>query len=91
LAAQLGRSPAALTNRIDALERRGYVRRQHDRDDRRKVVATLTKAGHEVWQRGIGDIQRVEEELIQQLEPKAQEALERLLRGLILAAEQQPG
>jgi DNA-binding MarR family transcriptional regulator len=90
LAAQLGLSPAALTNRIDALERRGYVRREHDRDDRRRVVATLTEAGCEVWQRGIGDIQRVEEELIRQLDPKSQETLEGLLRRLVVTTEQKP-
>ena len=67
LAKQLGMSAAALTNRLDALERRGYVERTHDRDDRRKVVATLTPAGREIWERGIGEIQRVEQELIHHL------------------------
>src|SRR3954454_23747593 len=37
LARQLGMSAAALTNRLDALERRGFIERSHDRDDRRKV------------------------------------------------------
>jgi DNA-binding MarR family transcriptional regulator len=54
------------------------------------VVATLTEAGCEVWQRGIGDIQRVEEELIRQLDPKSQETLEGLLRRLVVATEQKP-
>jgi DNA-binding MarR family transcriptional regulator len=87
LARQLGMSAAALTNRIDALVRRGYVERTHDRDDRRKVVATLTPAGRELWERGIGDIQRVEEELIHHLPPADRIHLDSLLRSLVLVTE----
>ena len=87
LAKQLGMSAAALTNRLDALERRGYVERTHDRDDRRKVVATLTPAGSELWQRGIGDIQRVEEELIHHLSATDRTRLDDLLRRLVLVTE----
>ncbi|MEV6267017.1 MarR family transcriptional regulator [Kribbella sp. NPDC051936] len=87
LARQLGMSAAALTNRLDALERRGYVERAHDRDDRRKVVATLTPAGNELWQRGIGDIQRVEEELVHHLPEADRTRLDGLLRHLVLVTE----
>lgn len=87
LARQLGMSAAALTNRLDALERRGYVERAHDRDDRRKVVATLTPAGNELWQRGIGDIQRVEEELVHHLSEADRSRLDGLLRRLVLVTE----
>jgi len=87
LARQLGMSAAALTNRLDALERRGYVERAHDRDDRRKVVATLTPAGNELWQRGIGDIQRVEEELVHHLPEADRTRLDGLLRRLVLVTE----
>ncbi|GAA3102424.1 DNA-binding MarR family transcriptional regulator [Kribbella aluminosa] len=88
LARQLGMSPAALTNRLDALERRGYVERTHDRDDRRKVMATLTRAGSELWERGIGDILRVENELIHQLPTTERTQLNDLLRRLVLATEE---
>jgi DNA-binding MarR family transcriptional regulator len=87
LARQLGMSAAALTNRIDALVRRGYVERTQDRDDRRKVVATLTPAGRELWERGIGDIQRVEEELIHHLPAADRTHLDSLLRSLVLVTE----
>jgi DNA-binding MarR family transcriptional regulator len=87
LAAQLGLSPATLTNRLDALERRGYVERRHDRDDRRKVVATLTPAGLETWEKGIGDISRVEESLVHHLPANDQDRLVSLLRELVIAAE----
>jgi DNA-binding MarR family transcriptional regulator len=85
LAKLLRMSPAALTNRVDALERRGYVERTHDRDDRRKVVATLTPKGNAVWERAIGDILRVEEELIHQLSSTDRIRLDVLLRRLVLA------
>lgn len=87
LARQLGMSPAALTNRLDALERRGYVERAHDRDDRRKVVATLTAEGNQLWERGIGDILRLEEELIHHLPAPDRTRLNDLLRDLVLVTE----
>jgi DNA-binding MarR family transcriptional regulator len=87
LAKQLGMSAAALTNRLDALEKRGFVERTHDRDDRRKVVATLTPAGHKVWEEGIDQIQRVEQELVKELSSGDRIRLEALLRRLVLATE----
>jgi DNA-binding MarR family transcriptional regulator len=91
LAKQLGMSAAALTNRLDALEKRGYVDRTHDRDDRRKVVATLTPAGHKVWEQGIDQIARVEQNLIHELPAPDRIQLESLLRHLIQATEKKPG
>lgn len=38
-------SSAAMTNRIDVLEQRGWVRRIPDTDDRRKVRVALTEEG----------------------------------------------
>ncbi|MFI6829722.1 MarR family winged helix-turn-helix transcriptional regulator [Kribbella sp. NPDC050241] len=87
LANQLGMSAAALTNRLDALEGRGYVDRTRDRDDRRKVLATLTPAGHKIWQQGIVQIQQVEQELIHNLSSSDQIRLESLLRRLLRSTE----
>ncbi len=88
LAKQLSMSPAAMTNRLDALQKHGYVDRSHDPDDRRKVVATLTKAGRAVWERGIDDIQKLEQDLVRTLPAKEQDVLEGLLRRLVSATEQ---
>ncbi|TDU83571.1 DNA-binding MarR family transcriptional regulator [Kribbella voronezhensis] len=87
LASQLNLSPATLTNRLDALVRQGYVVRENDRDDRRKVVAMLTEAGLEIWQQGIGDISRVEQELVGELSRTEQDQLIVLLRRLVLATD----
>jgi DNA-binding MarR family transcriptional regulator len=89
LAKQLGMSAAAMTNRLDALERRGFVARGHDPDDRRKVVATLTGAGQEVWEQSIGEIEKLEQDLVRTLPAKDQDALEELLRRLVRVTEQE--
>ena len=80
-------SAAALTNRLDGLERHGYVERSHGRDDRRKVVATLTPSGHQIWERGSGRIHRVEQDLIHSLSPSDRIRVEALLSRLLPATE----
>jgi DNA-binding MarR family transcriptional regulator len=87
LATQLGLSPAAMTNRLDALERMKYVARHHDRDDRRKVVATLTESGLKIWQQALGDITQIEVDLVNQLPPTKQDQLTSLLRTLVHSTE----
>jgi MarR family transcriptional regulator, organic hydroperoxide resistance regulator len=58
LADAAGIAPSTATRIIDALERRGIVRRRRADDDRRAVAITLTPLGHEVlhaqdeWLRG---------------------------------------
>jgi len=48
LGERLGVSAAAITGTIDTLEQRGYLTRQRDAADRRKVVLKLTEQGKEV-------------------------------------------
>jgi DNA-binding MarR family transcriptional regulator len=45
LASFAGSSKSAMTRLVDGLERRGWVSRRRDAEDRRRVVAELTKAG----------------------------------------------
>jgi DNA-binding MarR family transcriptional regulator len=45
LARQLMVTPAVVTGMVDRLERRGYVRRETDPDDGRRLRLTLTEAG----------------------------------------------
>ncbi len=45
LARETGLSSGAMTNRVDRLEARGFVRRRRDEDDRRGVVVSLTGKG----------------------------------------------
>ena len=48
LAASTGLSSGAMTTAIDRLERAGYVRRERDPDDRRRVLVVLTDAAHAI-------------------------------------------
>lgn len=48
LADEAGIAPSTATRILDALERRGFVRRRRADDDRRAVTITLTPLGHEV-------------------------------------------
>ena len=45
LAREAGLSSGAMTNRVDKLEARGFVRRRPDQEDRRGVVVSLTARG----------------------------------------------
>jgi DNA-binding MarR family transcriptional regulator len=86
LAAVLDLSPAAMTKRLDNLEQDGYLRRSHDTTDRRRILVTLTDAGHQVWEKTISLQDRVERELVEALRPREQDQLVALLRRLVLAA-----
>jgi len=47
LARATGLSAGAMTNRIDRLEDRGFVRRRDDKEDRRSVIVQLTGRGRQ--------------------------------------------
>lgn len=90
LAAALDLSPAAMTKRLDNLEQDGYLRRSHDTADRRRILVTLTDAGHRAWEKTISLQDRVERELVEALRPEEQDQLVALLRRLVLAAAGNP-
>jgi len=50
LADEAGIAPSTATRILDALERRGIVRRRRADDDRRAVTITLSPLGHDVLQ-----------------------------------------
>jgi DNA-binding MarR family transcriptional regulator len=87
LATALGLSPAATTKRLDAMERAGYLRRDHDTDDRRRVFVTLTEAGKQAWEDNIAAQDRIERHLLAALDPAEQDQLIALLRKLVLVTE----
>jgi DNA-binding MarR family transcriptional regulator len=90
LAAALDLSPAAMTKRLDNLEQDGFLRRRHDTADRRRILVTLTEAGHQAWDKTISVQDRVEHELVEALRPEEQDQLVGLLRRLVLAAAASP-
>ena len=50
LARRLRVTPAVITGMLDRLEQRGYVRREPDPEDRRRLRLVLTESGQEVGQ-----------------------------------------
>jgi DNA-binding MarR family transcriptional regulator len=87
LAAELGVSGAAMTNRVDVMVRRGYVVRRYDRDDRRRNVVALTREGVAAAERIVAGQQQVEAELVGALTEAQQEQLITLLRRLMQAVD----
>jgi DNA-binding MarR family transcriptional regulator len=62
LATAVGLTTGALTTAVDRLERAGYVQRQHDAADRRRVLVALTPAAERVialFTEVIGPMQRL--------------------------------
>ena len=87
LAKRLALSSGAMTNRLDRMERAGYIRRLPDPSDRRGVIVELTPAGLKVWQDSVS-AQAVKEALLAgALSDGEKDELNALLRRLMLAFE----
>jgi len=80
-------SSAGVTSRIDRLERRGFVRRLADPDDRRGVIIELTDEGREVVDEAVAAIAISDRQLLDRLDPQDVEQLEGLLRKLLALLE----
>ncbi|WP_271218130.1 MarR family winged helix-turn-helix transcriptional regulator [Streptosporangium carneum] len=87
LAEQLDTHPATLTNRLDRIEEAGYIRREHDPSDRRRLLVALTSAGRAVWQERMDEGDRTERALLGTLTSEERELLDDLLRRLVQGAE----
>ena len=87
LAKGLMLSSAGVTSRIDRLERRGYVRRLADPNDRRGVVIELTGEGLDVVDAAVAANTVSDRQLLERLEPQELTALEVILRKLLAGLE----
>jgi DNA-binding MarR family transcriptional regulator len=90
LAAAMRISPAAVTGRLDALEKRGYIRRLPQAGDRRKVLVELTEAGQGAWHEAIKDQGDEEHRIFAALDRAERGRLAELLRRLVLVIETDP-
>jgi DNA-binding MarR family transcriptional regulator len=90
LAANLGLSSGAMTNRLDRLESAGLLRRLPDPSDRRALKVELTEAGWQAWQDSVGVQARKEFLVASALDPREKETLNALLRRLMLQFEDAP-
>src|SRR6476659_1075561 len=87
LAKGLMLSSAGITSRIDRLERRGFVRRLADPNDRRGVLIELTAGGLEVVDAAVAANVAAERQLLARLEPQEITQLEGLLRKVLAGLE----
>lgn len=80
-------SSGAMTNRIDHLEERGYVRRTPDHRDRRRIRVALTATGRELidtaMEQHVADL----EQHLGFLDPDEHDQLTRLLRRVLVEFE----
>jgi DNA-binding MarR family transcriptional regulator len=83
LAKGLMLSSAGVTSRIDRLERRGFVRRLDDPNDRRGVIIELTDEGLAVVDAAVAANSASDRQLLERLEPDELATLEGLLRKLL--------
>ncbi len=87
LSTNLELSTGAMTNRLDRLEKDGFVRRQPDPSDRRGVRVELTEDGDQAWVEST-NTQAIKEALVASaLTKDEQHQLNALLRKLMLEFE----
>jgi DNA-binding MarR family transcriptional regulator len=80
-----------MTNRVDRLERSGFVERRPDPNDRRGVLVHLTPTGRDVVDAAMADLIEREKSLLSELSPADQAALASLLRRMLAPLESQDG
>jgi DNA-binding MarR family transcriptional regulator len=87
LARDLAVSPASVTGRLDALEKRGLVRRTPSPEDRRRVDVELTDDGHATWLGALDVVGHEEYRLLGTLTAAERRALSDMMRRVMLRAE----
>ncbi|WP_318209225.1 MarR family transcriptional regulator [Streptomyces sp. SJL17-1] len=87
LAEDLDLAPASVSGRLDALEKRGFIRRTQSTTDRRRVVVELTAAGRETWHGAMAVLGHEEYRLLGVLSPEERVLLNGMLRRVMVEAE----
>lgn len=72
---------------VDTLERKGYVSRVEDSEDRRAVQVEVTESGHELYQKIRTDLIAEERAMIEDLSPEARQGALSLLKQITRATE----
>lgn len=87
LAELVGLTRGALSARLAPLEEAGLIERTPGAEDRRRVHVRLTTAGHQAFERQVGDEEHDETALLSVLSAEEQETLADLLRKLVTEVE----
>ena len=80
-------SSGAMTNRIDRLEQRAFVRREPDPADRRRTLVVLTDGGRQVVDHAVEAHVRAATARFAVLDAAEQDTLNDLLRTVLLSVE----
>jgi DNA-binding MarR family transcriptional regulator len=83
-----GVTPATATTLVTTLESRGWVNREHDPDDRRRVVVSLTEGGSAILAASQDIAETAMSDLLEPLSPAQ---LSRLLDGLLVLRDVDAG
>jgi len=77
-----------MTNRVDRLEKKGFIRREKNPEDRRGVLVALTSTGHALIDKLL--VERLQEahERVSVLSSKEQRQLETLLTQFLAALQE---
>ena len=81
-------SGAGMTGRLDGLEKRGFLKRTPDPEDRRRIDIEVTREGAAIWRRAMSMRGDAEDDLATALTRKELITLNRLLKKLTLHVEQ---
>lgn len=76
-----------LTPALDRLQRRGWIERTPNPDDRRSMLVGLTPAGKDLVDRAMEAHTAAEHDLVRYLSPTKQRQLKTLLRELLVSLE----
>ncbi|VAV98803.1 Transcriptional regulator, MarR family [hydrothermal vent metagenome] len=76
-----------MTNRIDQLERAGWVKREHNPKDGRSVFISLTDKGFELIDAAVTAHVKTQDQLTSGLSPTEYETLDRLLAKFLQSLE----
>jgi DNA-binding MarR family transcriptional regulator len=82
LAQRLGLDPSDVVRVIDALERRGWVRRDRDAADRRRSIASITTAGQHALDAALDACREAQEAILSPLSARERATLHDLVGRL---------
>lgn len=87
VASSLMCSSGAMTNRLDHLERAGFIQRQHGTDDRRSVLLSITPEGRKVAERANAAREAIADHILPGLSGDDRKILVGLLRRMLIEFE----